>query len=342
MGHFNKSLSNADSCATTNLVLGWKRFVDVPVQNGTRPWSLHQNSFLSQPAFRCASTEQLLTSLRNGTRVWNNATEGSGPFPERFQSSFIPLTCSFKWFSPREVCAILNRFSRIIMVGDSLTRHIVLGMNILLHGNFEYGGACLYQNKASDYFDNCRCDGMFSEAINCRCSAVTFDDNRKIGVCNGRQHFSLVFNDRKAYNYEDLFCTDGDTRPVFFYLSGGAHFHEDVNRTIQEFVEPNLKAIAAASFKCSTVKTLVSWGTMGAQARTLDKRFPKQARENTLLFNEATVEYILHRNSDIVIFDWWQLTCGGMTSDGLHLLTDVNVIKALYIVNYLDLISQAQ
>ena len=44
--------------------------------------------------------------------------------------------------------------------------------------------------------------------------------------------------------------------------------------------------------------------------------------------------------ADIVIIDWWRLTAEAQTSDGVYLLSNVNLVKANQLVNimgYLEL-----
>lgn len=43
------------------------------------------------------------------------------------------------WYTTEEVCAILGRFSQIMLVGDSMLRHIMGALNILIREDLGYG-----------------------------------------------------------------------------------------------------------------------------------------------------------------------------------------------------------
>ena len=169
----------------------------------------------------------------------------------------------------------------------------------------------------------------------CRQGLTTFDDNRAAGLCsNVRKPFALLYGDEFG---DENIISESDSRPVFFFLSAGMHLNMNAKRTAREFLIPNVKKIRAAA--APGVSVLVSWGSLGAQARPLDSKYPSQSRENSATFNQRMAEFAESHDLDAV-FDWWNLTKDAQTSDGLHLLTDVNMLKAQYIINWLSLAVQ--
>jgi hypothetical protein len=44
-----------------------------------------------------------------------------------------------RWFTSEEVCEILGRFDRVVLVGDSMLRHIIGSINILICKDLGYG-----------------------------------------------------------------------------------------------------------------------------------------------------------------------------------------------------------
>jgi len=56
-----------------------------------------------------------------------------------FNTPFMPRGCDMRWFSTEEVCEIFSRFERIIVVGDSMMRHVVGALNVLLRADLGYG-----------------------------------------------------------------------------------------------------------------------------------------------------------------------------------------------------------
>jgi hypothetical protein len=44
-----------------------------------------------------------------------------------------------RWFTTEEICEIFSRFARVIVVGDSMMRHVVGALNVLLRKDLGYG-----------------------------------------------------------------------------------------------------------------------------------------------------------------------------------------------------------
>lgn len=44
-----------------------------------------------------------------------------------------------RWFTTEEVCEILGRFDMVVLVGDSMLRHIIGSLNILIRKDLGYG-----------------------------------------------------------------------------------------------------------------------------------------------------------------------------------------------------------
>jgi len=44
-----------------------------------------------------------------------------------------------RWYTTEEVCEILGRFEKIIVLGDSMMRHVVGAMNVILRKDLGYG-----------------------------------------------------------------------------------------------------------------------------------------------------------------------------------------------------------
>ena len=80
----------------------------------------------------------------------------------------------------------------------------------------------------------------------------------------------------------------------------------------------------------------VLWVGLGAQARQLDAVYSNQAREATQKFNKVVFDYVTSKYQ-LPYLDVWELTKDAQTSDGFHYLTDVNLVKAQYVVSFMNL-----
>lgn len=74
----------------------------------------------------CHTRSDLLAAVSGGGRVG-------------FDAPFIPRGCDMRWYTTEEVCEILSRFERVIVVGDSMMRHVVGAINVLLRKSLGYG-----------------------------------------------------------------------------------------------------------------------------------------------------------------------------------------------------------
>lgn len=74
----------------------------------------------------CHDRKALLTAMSSGGRVGNDAP-------------YLPRGCDMRWFSTEEVCEILSRFEKVIIVGDSMMRHVIGSINVLIRKDLGYG-----------------------------------------------------------------------------------------------------------------------------------------------------------------------------------------------------------
>lgn len=56
-----------------------------------------------------------------------------------FDAPYMPRDCDMRWFTTEEVCEILSRFEKVIIVGDSMMRHVIGSINVLIRQDLGYG-----------------------------------------------------------------------------------------------------------------------------------------------------------------------------------------------------------
>ena len=74
----------------------------------------------------CQTREEFLRAYSGGGRVG-------------FDRPFLPLGCDMRWFTTEEICEIFSRFEKVLVVGDSMMRHVVGALNVLLRKDLGYG-----------------------------------------------------------------------------------------------------------------------------------------------------------------------------------------------------------
>lgn len=323
-------------CQKNNIVLDRKDFPTGHKEE--RPFSITNFTFANFHDVNCPSLEEALLAIKHGTRRWVNSSHETLPPLEReeYPSYFVPDGCDIPFLSPHHMCQTLNKYSHIIIHGDSLTRHMRKGLLIVLRRDLVLGGI-LSKNKYGERNPyNCRCDGQFSEEMMCRQNNDIFFNNftpRDLGVCSHLPEFNQfrLMNP----NWDLIDCSDPNYKGAIYMIQGGAHFETNATKTLIELIDPIFNHPTFRT--CLELgKLRVVWVSYGSQSRQLDTQYPLQTRENAFIFNQEMEIELKKRLEDIVIIDWWRLTAEAQTSDGLHSLTDINVMKANHLINILS------
>lgn len=74
----------------------------------------------------CSERQSMITAMSSGGRIGHDAP-------------YMPRGCDMRWFSTEEICEILSRFEKVIILGDSMMRHIVGSINVLIRKDLGYG-----------------------------------------------------------------------------------------------------------------------------------------------------------------------------------------------------------
>lgn len=95
----------------------------------------------------CPSRASMLTAMSSGGRIGRDAP-------------YIPRGCDMQWYTTEEVCEILGRFSQVILVGDSMLRHVIGALNIIIREDLGYGGVTDWNFDARER-ERCFCNDQF-------------------------------------------------------------------------------------------------------------------------------------------------------------------------------------
>jgi hypothetical protein len=74
----------------------------------------------------CPDRKSMIRAMSSGGRIGHDAP-------------YMPRGCDMRWFSTEEICEILSRFEKVIIVGDSMMRHLVGSINVLVRKDLGYG-----------------------------------------------------------------------------------------------------------------------------------------------------------------------------------------------------------
>ena len=339
--------SDLEHCHQHNTVLGRGDHFYLQDSSERRPFSIGPADFVPKHGpggeGRCRTVADALAAVKGGRRVWDSRLRParlSSAERQALPSTFVPRGCDLLALSPHEVCDVVNRFGRVAIEGDSLARHLRSGFLMALSNDLVRGGVVSGGPENAGY--GCRCDGQFSENVNCRRTSPTFDNLVPYtrGLCprldvggqvrtTHRTRKAGEAADAKAF--ADFECDrDGDDRGLLLILNGGLHYEVEASRTYWELIHPMLEAVRDCADRG---KVTFIWNSMGVQAETLDSKYVVQRRENVLRFNRE-MEAIFHRQGvkGFAIVDWTSFTTEAQTSDGVHHLASVNYFKAQYLL----------
>lgn len=88
----------------------------------------------------CPDRSSMLTAMSSGGRIGRD-------------SPYIPRGCDMQWFDTWEACEILGRYSQVILVGDSMLRHVIGALNILIREDLGYGGVTDWNFSEEEKYD---------------------------------------------------------------------------------------------------------------------------------------------------------------------------------------------
>lgn len=305
------------------------------------PYTITPFTFQKFHDTACSTIQDLTQALRYGTRKWVKPDFQNKSSLEREveQSYFVPHGCDIEPLSHRRICDVLNQYSHVILVGNSLIRHLRQALFMALRRDFVLGG------QLSDFtsggprvnpYQSCRCDGQFSEHRVCRQLNALFWDMtpRHLHVCSFLEDgdmplFRLVTpldpHQPSLLPWDEIRCDDPQYKGVFLLLSPILPFVVD---NVDDFFLTYVNHPVMQN--CSKVgKLQVVWMNFHIQSRQLELKYPQQSRENTTIRNQEIEQLLVERGyGHIPVLHMMNLTMDAQISDGYHYLSDVNLQKA--------------
>ena len=336
-------------CEASNNVLSRGDMINMDVME-ERTWSLQKGTFQKRDLAPCRSLEDLLNAVKFGERLWHNEeclqiNEGRSLNTslqcQMLPSYFLPQGCGISFLASENACDILNKYSHVVIDGDSLGRHTAQALMMILTQDLVLGSFPRATQKSTDILNRCRCDGQFSEHQICR----DYDqgrlmpiDPRDYGICTHLpSNVVRLYHGLASALNSPIFCNN-DSRPILIILNSGAHYQSSAQKTIEEFINVTHQQLLAIQKSCEwPLRLNFIWTGLNAQSRALDLLYPAQSREKAQEFNQVVDKYVASTFGMIPI-NFLNLTKDAAASDGYHYLSDVNLYKAnaiLHAANFL-------
>ncbi|GAA5981480.1 hypothetical protein JCM11641_004777 [Rhodosporidiobolus odoratus] len=248
-------------------------------------------------------------------------------------------------YTPEEACDLLQAFGGMMLRGDSFVRHVVNALFILLTGR--ESGAVEKEGE------RCRGNAMFDDRkAHCREMSVTNSQAMASSVCGGEAFIFFELNSWGAQPPHLLLSTYDLWRSSLpahkqilshAFISGfGLHHHLNSLTAIQGFIKPFLSR-SAQIFP----KPVGIWMGIHAPAEGKPERWRvEQGEENVKRYNREVGEALEAQSPGefgeegvgMKQVEWYNVTEGAESYDGSHYSYQVNMEKALILLNLLDTI----
>ena len=225
--------------------------------------------------------------------------------------------CNVEWLGEKEICSILGKFSRVYLIGDSLTRHMAQTLFMMLSGDYQYGSFPRIKINELSPLSNCGCDGQFSESQMCRNYKhdFSFRDITELGFCSFFESIkyknismsSSIFKD-SSNGFPDDFCINDD-RPHLIFIQGGSHFDTSTTYFMSLFFDQWMKNIQKFAAQCPyELRYIFVASGVPANSAAITAKYPDQSDGNSAYFNTNLEEILKIKYPQVVFLNFWNLT----------------------------------
>ncbi|ETN46487.1 uncharacterized protein HMPREF1541_00672 [Cyphellophora europaea CBS 101466] len=277
----------------------------------------------------CSTRADLLAAFSGGGRIG-------------FDTPFIPRGCDMRWYTTEEVCEVLGRFEKVIVVGDSMMRHVVAALNVLLRKDLGYGGVTAW-NFNEEELENCFCNHQMDvkacsiQGIYSTTSVIEHDPNSL--ACS--QPFDLVIelmlrfplDPLEVSRFKALIANKKPSRPYAFVFGHGLWNDLDLQATLNWLDGINHHAIEQAPYLERSLWPRLIVTPNAAGTRKPDQWILTQGDKALQIFEHSVRDEAAKRGVEHL--GTWNMSIQTEKYDGVHLDLKGNLVKAMGVVNWL-------
>lgn len=296
----------------------------------------------------------MLTAISGGGRIGKEAP-------------FIPRGCDMRWFSTEEICQIFGRFTKVIVIGDSMMRHVVGAMNVLLRKDLGYGAVTNWNFSPKErYVDNshpsfcaemltichskeCFCNQQF-DVKECSLQGIyktsDVEANDPDSLACGGGNIDLVIelmlkfplDPTEVDRFKALLSPTKPSKPYAFIFGHGLWNDLDLQATVNWLDGINSHTLAAAPYLADkgAIWPRLFITPNAAGPLKPDQWIVTQGDKALQIFEESVMEEARERGVEYL--GTWNMSIQANKFDGVHLDLKGNLIKAMAAINWLSLI----
>ncbi|MCJ1259723.1 hypothetical protein MMC24_007562 [Lignoscripta atroalba] len=300
----------------------------------------------------CSDRKSMLTAMSSGGRVGRDAP-------------YMPRGCDMRWFSTEEICEILSRFEKVIIVGDSMMRHLIGSINVLIRKDLGYGAVtdwnfsleerrecfCNYQFNVKA----CSIQGIFkttdvmkNDPSSLACPADTVDVMIE-------QMIRFPIPPEELERFRAVLPSTKPQRPYAFIYGHGLWNDLDLQATL-DWLDLILDTTVSAApwLQQDISSTSPLTGHRGSRKRTSgfwprlfmtpnaagkakpDEWIVSQGNKALMIFEESVKVEVERRGVEHL--GTWNMSIQSNKFDGVHLDLKGNLVKAMMVLNWLNLL----
>ncbi|KAI9728232.1 MAG: hypothetical protein M1828_004693 [Chrysothrix sp. TS-e1954] len=284
----------------------------------------------------CKTTTSVLTSMTDGGRGG-------------FDAPYIPRGCDLRFYTTSEICSILSRYEAIVIFGDSLMRHLTSALSMLLRENYEYGGQQQWLHGAEH--EGCKCDGqtqlLFCHQADVRNLQDVYDNDPNSIACPSTAKPNIHF---QALNKWPLDAEELDnninmalsgSRPArpYAFIFGHGLWNEMHQWESVAWIDQLQSRVA--ELRPYYGQSDVFWPRLfitpnAAGEEKSDSYQLTQGNKAVVKFEKFMRLHAPDRNLDF--FGTYNMSVQGTIPDGTHSGVRINLLKAMTLLNWLDLL----
>lgn len=285
----------------------------------------------------------------------------------------MPRDCDMRWYSTEEICGIISCFEKVIVVGDSMMRHVVGALNVLLRKDLGYGAVtgwnfdqeesekcfCTHQMDVKE----CSTQGIYRtsdvlkhdpDSFACGYRTVKGADGQKELVSDANLVVELMLkfplDPTELRRFQELLPKERPDRPIAFVFGHGLWNDLDLQATVN-WLNGILDAIYEAApylqvdnlprgIHNEPLAHILAVTPSAAGVLKPDQWIQSQGDKALQVF-EKSMHTLVHRLGErfhgkgIEHMGTWNMSIQMDKWDGVHLNLRGNLLKAMGVVNWL-------
>ncbi|KAI1449028.1 hypothetical protein F5Y02DRAFT_414290 [Annulohypoxylon stygium] len=269
---------------------------------------------------------------------------------------YVPRGCDMRWFTTLEACEILGRYSQVILVGDSMLRHIMGALNILIREDLGYGGVTDWNFDAEEkrkcfcnnQFDvrDCSVQGIYSTSDVLQHDPLSLMCPKMIPEWNTDLRIELMVQypmpEDEIRRFEKA-IDPNPSQPKAFILGHGLWNNLDVDQAVNwlDVVLGTIELKTGARMRLrgrSPRKNLpiLLMTPNAAGEKKPDEWIVSQGNKALIRFEHAMAAHAANRRVDHL--GTWNMSIQATLYDGVHMDMRGNLLKAMMVLNWLNLL----